>query len=530
MSVHLWLGDEAIAQAAIDAGISGVYAYPGTPSTEITEYIQQSEEAIRRGVRSQWSCNEKTAMEAALGMSFAGKRALVCMKHVGVNVAADPFINSAITGAHGGLVLAVADDPSMHSSQNEQDSRFYGQFALVPVYEPSSQQEAYDMVIEAFDESEKHGVPVMVRFTTRLAHSRADVTRRVKAPRDQNELRHHHDPRRYVLLPAIARRNYSELLTKTTKFVEEAERSKYNTYEDGADRGMGVVACGIAVNYLNEVYGGERCPYPVLKIGCYPVPRRAIAKLMEECESVLVLEDGYPFVEDLMRGVGFGPCKIRGRMDGTLPRSGELDPNIVGRALGRHYAPGADVPHEVVPRPPTMCPGCSHMDVFEFLLETIKDKPAARVFSDIGCYTLGALPPYEAINTCVDMGASVTMAKGAAEAGVRPAIAVIGDSTFTHSGMTGLLDVVEDKTPVTVIISDNLITGMTGGQPTPASGRLEKIVEGIGVDPAHIHVVTPLPARHAENVEILRKELAFEGPSVIIARRPCVRIKFKKDV
>ncbi|OQA27931.1 MAG: 2-oxoacid ferredoxin oxidoreductase [Verrucomicrobia bacterium ADurb.Bin345] len=530
MSVHLWLGDEAIAQAAIDAGISGVYAYPGTPSTEITEYIQQSPEAIARRVRSQWSCNEKTAMEAALGMSFAGKRAMVCMKHVGVNVAADPFINSAITGAHGGLVLAVADDPSMHSSQNEQDSRFYGQFALVPIFEPSSQQEAYDMVLEAFDVSERHAVPVMVRITTRLAHSRADVTRRVEKPRDQNALRLHHDPQRYVLLPAIARRNYAELLGKTAKFVEEAERSPFNAYEDGADRRLGIVACGIAVNYLNEVFGEERCPYPVLKIGRYPMPRRAIAKLMEQCESVLVLEDGYPFVEDLMRGVGFGPGRVRGRLDGTLPRAGELDPNVVGRALESHYVPGADVPHEVVPRPPSMCPGCSHMDVFEFLQEAIKDTPTARVFSDIGCYTLGALPPYEAINTCVDMGASIPMAKGAAEAGVRPAIAVIGDSTFTHSGMTGLLDVVEDKAPVTVIISDNLTTGMTGGQQSPASGRLEYIVAGIGVDPAHIHLLNPLPSKHAENVEVMRKELAYEGPSVIIARRPCVRIKLKKDV
>lgn len=524
MSVNLWLGDEAIAQAAVDAGISGVYAYPGTPSTEITEYIQQSEEARRLRVRSQWSCNEKTAMEAGLGMSFAGRRALVCMKHVGLNVAADPFINAAITGAHGGLVVVVADDPSMHSSQNEQDSRFYGQFANVPFYEPSSQQEAYDMTIEAFDVSERHSVPVLLRLTTRLAHSRADVVRRVESPREQNPMRFPRDPRRFVLLPAIARRNYAELLAKTTKFVEEAAQSKFNVYEEGSDRSLGVVACGIAVNYLNEVYGDERCPHPVVRLGRYPAPRRLLAKLMETCDSVLVLEDGYPLIEDMMKGVGLSTCKVRGRLDGSLPRAGELDPNIVGLALGRHFAPGADVPVEVVPRPPSMCPGCSHMDVFEFLLEAIRDSTDARVFSDIGCYTLGALPPYEAINSCVDMGASVTMAKGAAEAGIRPSIAVIGDSTFTHSGITGLLDIVEDKTPVTVIISDNLTTGMTGGQKSPASGRLEHIVAGIGVDPAHIHVVVPLPAKHRENLEILRKELAYEGPSVIIARRVCVQV------
>lgn len=522
MSVHLWLGDEAIAQAAIDAGISGVYAYPGTPSSEITGYIQESEETRKRGVRSNWCCNEKTAMEAALGMSFAGKRALVCMKHVGVNVAADPFINSAITGANGGLVLVAADDPSMHSSQNEQDSRFYGMFAQVPIYEPASQQEAYDVVLEAFDVSEKFSLPIMVRITTRLAHSRADVVRRCDTPRDMNPLRLPADPRRYVLLPAIARRNYAELLSKQPAIAEEAERSPLNLWEDASDRRLGIVACGIAWNYLNEVFGGS-CPHPRLKLVRYPAPRRRLAQLMESCEEVLVLEDGYPLVEDLMRGVGFAPCKVRGRLDGTLPRAGELDPNVVGRALGKIFSPGADVPPEVAPRPPQMCAGCSHIDVYKVLQEVLADFPQGRVFSDIGCYTLGALPPFEVIHSCVDMGASITMAKGAAEAGVRPSVAVIGDSTFMHSGLTGLVDVVEDKTPVKIVISDNLVTGMTGGQPTPAAGRLEQIVAGIGVDPAHIVLLEPLASKHADNVERFRAELAYEGPSVIIARRACIQ-------
>lgn len=522
MSVHLWLGDEAIAQAAIDAGISGVYAYPGTPSSEITEYIQASAEARQRGVRSNWCCNEKTAMETALGMSFAGKRALVCMKHVGVNVAADPFINAAITGANGGLVLVAADDPSMHSSQNEQDSRFYGHFAQVPIYEPSSQQEAYDVVLEAFDVSERFSVPVMVRITTRLAHSRADVVRRRPTPRDMNALQLPADPRRFVLLPAIARRNYAELVAKQPALAAEAEQSPLNVWEDGGDRRLGVVACGIAWNYLQEVFEGA-CPHPRLKIVRYPVPRRRLAQLMEYCEEVLVLEDGYPFVEDLMRGVGFAPCRIRGRLDGTLPRTGELDPNVVGRAFGRVFSPGADVPPEVYPRPPVMCAGCSHIDVYKFLHEAIADQPQARVFSDIGCYTLGALPPFEIIHSCVDMGASITMAKGAAEAGVRPSIAVIGDSTFMHSGLTGLVDVIEDDVPVKVIISDNLVTGMTGGQPTPAAGRLEQIVVGLGVKPDHVLVLEPLASKHRENVEALRAELSYDGPSVIIARRSCVQ-------
>jgi indolepyruvate ferredoxin oxidoreductase alpha subunit len=520
--IHLWLGDEAIAQAAIDAGITGVFAYPGTPSTEITEYIQQSEEARERKIRSRWSCNEKTAMEEALGMSFAGKRAMVCMKHVGLNVASDAFINSAITGANGGLVVIAADDPSMHSSQNEQDSRFYGSFAQIPFFEPSGQQEAYDVVFGAFDLSERHGVPILVRLTTRLAHSRADVIRRATRPRDQKPLKFPPDPRRFVLLPAIARRNYAELLVKTKLFEEESEHSPFNAMEDGADRSLGIVACGIAANYVREAYGSN-VPHPMLRIAQYPIPRRKLAKLMQFCKAVMVFEDGYPFVEEMLRGVAGGACAVKGRLDGSIPRAGELDPNNVARALSLVSPSTTDVPPEIVPRPPMLCPGCPHANMFETLRDAIEDHPGARVFSDIGCYTLGALPPYEAIHSCVDMGASITMAKGASEAGVHPAIAVIGDSTFTHSGITGLLDVVEDRSPVTVIISDNMTTGMTGGQPSPAAGRLEQICAGIGVEPMHLHIIEPLPSNQPSNVELLKRELDYMGPSVIVSRRPCIQ-------
>lgn len=522
MKTNLWLGDEAIAQAAIDAGISGAFAYPGTPSTEITEYIQESVEAQERKIRAKWSCNEKTAMEAALGMSYAGKRALVCMKHVGMNVASDAFINSAITGANGGLVVVVADDPSMHSSQNEQDTRFYGAFAQIPFFEPSSQQEAYDIVYSAFDLSERHSVPILVRLTTRMAHSRADVTRRAARPLDQKPLKLPSDPRRFVLLPAIARRNYAELLVKTKCFEEEAEHSAFNVLEDGPDRSLGIVACGIAVNYIREVYG-SKIPHPMFRLVQYPAPKRKLAKLMQSCKTVMVFEDGYPFVEELLRGVGGTPCAIKGRLDGTLPRAGELDPNNVARALSLVSQPATDVPPEIIPRPPMLCPGCPHANMFQYLHDAVAAYPGARVFSDIGCYTLGALPPYDAINSCVDMGASITMAKGASEAGVHPAIAVIGDSTFTHSGITGLLDVVEDKSSVTVIISDNLTTGMTGGQESPAAGRLEQICAGIGVEPTHLHIIEPLPSNHQSNVELLKRELEYNGPSVIISRRPCIQ-------
>ena len=255
MKKLLLLGDEAIAQGAIDAGISGVYAYPGTPSTEITEYIQASKEAKDKHIKSQWSANEKTAMETAIGMSYAGKKALVCMKHVGLNVAADAFINSSITGANGGLVVLSADDPSMHSSQNEQDSRFYGKFAMIPIMEPSNQQEAYDMTRYAFELSEKFGVPVLLRVTTRLAHSRSGVERKEEVA--QNEMHLPSDLRQFVLLPSIARKQYNTLLSKQIAFEEDAEKSGYNTFIEGKDKSLGIIACGLAYNYLIENY--RRC-------------------------------------------------------------------------------------------------------------------------------------------------------------------------------------------------------------------------------------------------------------------------------
>lgn len=529
MGKHLWLGDEAIAQAAVDAGISGVYAYPGTPSTEITEFIQQSREARQLGIHAQWSCNEKTAMEAALGVSYAGKRALVCMKHVGLNVASDPFINAAITGANGGLVVVAADDPSMHSSQNEQDSRFYGAFAQIPYLEPTNQQEAYDSTLAAFDLSEHHGVPVLLRLTTRLAHSRADIHRRAEGPRAPNPLRLPTDQRQFVLLPAIARRNYARLLEKAAVFEQDAEASPFNRFTEGPDRALGILACGIALNYVHEVLGDRLARHPFLKISQYPIPRGLVRRLVAACDRVLVLEDGYPLVEELLRGLAGGGPKVSGRLDGALPRAGELSPEVVAQALSVPLPARAHAPSLVAPRPPSLCPGCPHASVFDFLRDALAEFPGACVFSDIGCYTLGALPPYEAINSCVDMGASITMAKGAADAGVHPAVAVIGDSTFTHSGMTGLLDVIEQRCAVTVIISDNMTTGMTGGQWTPASGRLEQIAGGLGIAPEHLHILEPLPARRKANAEVLRRELAYQGPSLIIARRPCIRVAVQQD-
>ena len=443
----LLLGDEAIAQGALDAGLSGVYAYPGTPSTEITEYIQASPLAKERGVHSRWSTNEKTAMEAALGMSFMGKRALVCMKHVGMNVCADPFVNSGMTGVNGGVVVLAADDPSMHSSQDEQDSRFYGKFALIPTFEPSSQQEAYDMMAAAFDYSEQQKLPVLMRVTTRMAHSRAVVEVKSEA-RKQNDMNYNAVAANWVLLPANARKRNDIVTAQQATLEENAANSAYNKYIEGKDKKMGIIASGIAFNYVNECFPAG-CPFPILKISQYPLPKKLVRRMCDECDSVMVVEEGQPFIEEMLRGVMPGNAEIKGRLTGELPRTGELTPDIVKKALGMETGQNFSSCEDVAPRPPALCQGCGHRDVYTALNEVLKEYENPRVFGDIGCYTLGFLPPYRAIHSCVDMGASITMAKGAADAGQWPAVAVIGDSTFTHSGMTGLLDAVNENAPPT---------------------------------------------------------------------------------
>lgn len=526
MEKTLLLGDEAIAQGAIDAGLSGIYAYPGTPSTEIMEYVIGSAEARDKKIRSGWAANEKTAMEAALGMSYAGKRTMVCMKHVGLNVAADAFINSAITGANGGLIVVVADDPSMHSSQNEQDSRFFGDFAMIPMLEPGNQQQAYDMMHKGFDLSEKHGIPVLMRITTRLAHSRAGVVR--KKVRPQNEIKLPATANQFILLPANARKRFKLLLQNQPEFIRESGQSEFNEYRDGTDKSLGIITCGLAFNYLMENFPDRHIPHPVLKIGQYPIPAQMMHDFYDRVDQILVLEDGYPFVEEKISSFfGLGK-KILGRLDGTLQRDGELTPNKVGKALGIAQPETNAIPSLVAPRPPKLCKGCPHIYSYNALNDALAKYTKGRVFSDIGCYTLGALEPFEAINTCVDMGASITMAKGAADAGFTPAVSVIGDSTFTHSGMTGLLDAVNDGSPITVVILDNATTAMTGGQTSSATGKIEDICAAIGVDKDHIIVMNPSPKYHDTNFEIFEREIAYEGVSVIIPRRECLHTAARK--
>lgn len=522
MVTELLLGDEAVAQAALDAGIRGAFSYPGTPATEIFEYVS-TRRPDPTTVAARWSANEKVAYEEALGMSYVGHRALVSMKHVGLNVASDPFMNSALTGVVGGLVVAVADDPSMHSSQNEQDSRYYGEFAKLPMFEPHSQQEAYDMTREGFDYSEAVGLPVMLRLVTRLAHSRANVTVRAPDPERQGGLGRP-NPNDWTLVPTNARRRFDHLLDVQGRLLEDSERSAYNRLRLAS--GRGVITTGLALNYLREAVG-ERHDLSHLHIGRYPIPVSLVRDLVAHCDDILVLEEGYPFVEKHLRGLlGLHGKAVRGRMSGAVSLSGELTPDTVAAALGIRLA------HETLPplpdlagRPPQLCRGCPHVDSFRALVEATSGYKEAVLFGDIGCYTLGVMPPFRAIQSCVDMGSSISMAHGAAQAGVHPVVCTIGESTFAHSGMTGLLGAARSDSNMTVLILDNAVVAMTGGQDTAlADERLVGVVRALGVSSEHVHVIDPIPRNHAENVAVMKRAIEHPGLSVVIARRACVQI------
>ena len=528
MKTEILLGDEAVALGAIHAGLTAAYSYPGTPASEIMEYLIKAAAETKSFVAS-WSVNEKVAFEEALGVSFAGKRTMVSMKHVGLNVAADPFMNSALTGSNGGLVVVVADDPGMHSSQNEQDSRYYAQFAQVVCFEPSNHQEAYDMTRLAFDLSETLGLPVMVRLVTRLSHSRSSV--RPAEPRGQNELRPAAG-RDWTLLPVNARRRFQVLLEKQARMAELSESSVFNSLElNLKNRDLGVVASGIAYNYIKENCREMENPPSILKISTYPLPEKMVGRLFEHVQTVLVVEDGYPFIERTVAGLFGVPGKtLIGKRSGHLPAAGELSPEVVRPALGLKpldkFDLGGFVP---AARPPQLCAGCPHADTLHALNKALQGLSERTVFSDIGCYTLGAYPPYSAVHTCVCMGASISMAKGGAEAGIRPSIAVIGDSTFGHSGLTPLLEAVAANTDMTVFILDNSTVAMTGGQPSFASGeRLLRMIEGLGVSKEHIRVIEPLPKNLDKNAEIIKEEIGHRGLSVIVPVRECLEEAKKK--
>lgn len=518
------LGDEAVALGAIHAGISAAYGYPGTPSTEILEYLLAYKEE-HGAPHAAWCSNEKTAYEDALGVSFVGKRVLVTMKHVGLNVAADAFVNSGLLQIRGGLVLAVADDPGMHSSQNEQDSRFFAEFAKIICLEPRNQQEAYRMTREAFDLSERYKLPVMLRLVTRLAHSRAIVV--PETAREENSISKPEDKRDWMLLPATARVNYRKLLDKQKELAEWSAGCDYNRYRPAAGssaKPLGIITNGLGLNYLEENL--SRLPEAVnhLHISAYPLPVGMIRTLAEASERILVIEEGYPYIEEKLLGVLPQSIRISGKLDARLPRTGELTPDAVQSALGIGNAelrtsPGIDLPG----RPPQLCQGCPHIDTYLAINEAVAGDPNAVVTSDIGCYALGALPPYTAIETIVCMGASIGMAKGAAEAGVERVVATIGDSTFLHSGLTSLIDAASADTPMTVVILDNGTVGMTGGQETILpSSRVARILAGLDIDPSHIRTINPLKKHADENRRIIAQEIEHRGLSVVVALRECL--------
>ena len=527
MTDRVLLGDEAVAIGAVHAGLTAAYAYPGTPSTELLEYLLVYARE-HGGPHAAWCSNEKTAYEEALGVSFAGRRALVAMKHVGLNVAADPFINSALVAIGGGLVLVVADDPGMHSSQNEQDSRFYADFARIICLEPANQQEAYQMTREAFDLSEQFHIPVMIRLVTRLAHSRSVV--RLRAARTENPISKPADPTAWTLLPANARRRWRSLIERQPDFLSYAETCAHNALTlNEHDRALGVITTGLARNYFLENLDDLGIAPSYLHVGAYPLPVEKIRQLAGHVERVLVLEEGQPFLERLLRGIVSPRAEIQGRQSGHIPPDGELTPDIVRAALGLPIRKGIAIATTLPARPPQLCAGCPHGDSYRAVKTALEPFPGAAVTADIGCYTLGALAPYGAIQSCVCMGASVGMAKGASDAGLRPAVAVIGDSTFLHSGVTGLMDAVAANTDMTLVILDNETIAMTGGQPTILpSSRLEKLIVALGVRPEHFHVLNAHPRHESKNAEIIRAEVEHKGLSVIVMVRECVETVRKK--
>ena len=458
-------------------------------------------------------------------MSYGGLRALVSFKHVGLNVAADPYISSAISGIHGGLMLAVADDPSMHSSQNEQDSRFYAGFAQIICYEPADQQQAYWMTREGFDLSEKLKLPVMLRLVTRLAHSRSIVT--LTEPRRQNQASLCPDTSWWTLLPSNARRGFDRLLNKQGELRELSESHPANHLTIAGAGKPGIIAAGVTNGYLREALGERIAEFNILSLGFYPLPIEKIRQLIEQSSEVWVLEDGYPFIEQQLTGAGLHKVpKVKGKLGGDLPRSGELTPDLIGAALKCSKNPAVVLPgveSVLKPRPPVLCEGCPHSDTFQVIREAIRGYSDVRIMGDIGCYTLGFYKPHEGLHSCICMGASIGMAAGLSHAGFSPVICVIGDSTFTHSGLTPLLDAVQENTNIKVFVLDNSIVAMTGGQPTMVTdGEVVRLLAGLGVPGERIRVIKPLPRNLEENVRIVREELQYRGLSVIISRRECV--------
>lgn len=526
LQTKILLGNEAIALGALHAGVSSIYGYPGTPSTEILEYMIKCTDKKRP--YAVWCSNEKTAYEAALGVSMIGKRSLVVMKHVGLNVAADPFINSAIVEIQGGLVVAVADDPGMHSSQNEQDSRFYAAFAKVVCFEPQNQQEAYEMVQHAFDVSENFHIPVLIRLVTRVSHSKAIVNFSTKK-RQENVWRPKIDREKWAIIPTYARKLYNSLLNIQGKILHCSNHCKYNFLElNDAFREYGVITAGIGNAYYMENLSALKMQPSHLHIGMYPVPENKVYKLIRHVKKIVVIEEGHPFVEKRVREIVSSSVDIVGKITDALPAIGELTPDNIKPILGLQQRMHS-CNFTLATRLPQMCVGCPHIDTYRALKDALARYSEVIVTSDIGCYSLGVLPPLSVIDSLVCMGASIGMANGISNTGFHPVVAVIGDSTFLHSGVTGLIDCVAHNANLTVIILDNSTVAMTGGQKSiMPSESLYELIKGIGVSHKHIKLIQPLHGKHELNVETIKKEIEYVGLSVIIAQRICVKLALNR--
>jgi len=513
---QLMIGNEAIARGAFEAGATVATAYPGTPSTEIVTNFADFE-----GVYAEWAPNEKVAMEVGVGASIGGARTLVAMKHVGINVAADPLYTFAYTGVNGGMVIVSADDPGMHSSQNEQDNRGYGRFAKLLVIEPSDSQEALDFTRQAFDLSEQFDTPVMLRITTRLAHSQTMVEK--GEPQAPVLKEYKKNAPKYVMLPGYARGRHVEVEKHFEALREYVEQSPLNRIEWG-DRKIGIITSGIPYQYVKEVMGDVS----VLKLGIVnPLPRKMIEEFAAGVERLIIVEELEPVIEEQVRSWGI---KVEGKEHFTL--LGEYSPEYIEQQL-KGAAPPASfgLEKEIPARPPLLCAGCPHRGVFHTLR-----RMRLKVAGDIGCYTLGALSPLEGMDTCICMGASIGTALGLEKARgeefAAKTVAVIGDSTFVHSGITPLIDVVYNQGTSTVLILDNDTTAMTGHQDHPATGvtiqkqptaklDIEALVRAVGVK--NVRTVDPLKLDELETA--LKEELERREPSVIIAKRPCVLLE-----
>ena len=520
---HLLSGNEAVARAVWEAGVRVAAAYPGTPSTEMLENI-----ALYPDIYTEWSVNEKVSLEVAIGASLAGSRAFCAMKHVGMNVASDALMTQSLAGIVGGLVIAVADDVGLSSSQNEQDSRFWGRFAHLPILEPADSQEAYDLVRRAFAISEQFEVPVVLRLTTRVCHVKAMVT--VGERLERPAAGFHKDPSHWVMTPGAAKGRIPLMFQREEKLKAYTEETDLNVLEDGPDHRLGIVTSGPAYMHVKEAFPD----LPVLKLGfSHPAPINRIRAFAAQVEQLVVVEETEPLLEQELRAAGI---QVRGK--DILPRQGELGPDVLRPALkallGEPYEAPGGIPAQLFPRPPTMCVACPHLGPY-FTLSRIRN---LNIMGDIGCYTLGAGHPWNALDTCVSMGASMGMAlgmdKGRGESDAKKSVvAVIGDSTFLHMGMQGLLDITYNRGNVTVLILDNRAVGMTGGQDHAGTGRnihgeeaprvdFAKLVEALGVKPERIRVVNPyeLPTLF----KAIREEIKVNEPSVIITDQPCVLI------